>query len=196
MATPTKVNFKIYQGSTFKEVLRWESSTKAYAPITGITKAAPMVVTAAAHGIPAGWRVKITNVAGMTDINSADNYHTATTVATNTLTFNDINSLGYKDYVSGGVLEYNTPVDLTGFTARMQIRAKLEDTVVIHELTTENAGIVLDNVAKTIELYISATNTALFTFNTAVYSLELVSSGGIVTPFFNGTISLVREVTR
>ena len=43
MATPTKVNFKIYQGGTFNEVLRWESATKGYAPITNIINAAPKV---------------------------------------------------------------------------------------------------------------------------------------------------------
>ena len=31
MTSPVKLNFKVYQGSTFKEVLRWESSTKVTA---------------------------------------------------------------------------------------------------------------------------------------------------------------------
>lgn len=195
MATPTKFNPKIYQGSTFKEVLRWESATKGYAPITAITKSAPMVATSAAHSIPVGWRGTFANVVGMTEVNNLG-YITVSSADTNTMTFNLVNSLGYKDYISGGVFEYNVPVDLTGYTARMQIRAKLEDTTVIHELTTENSGITLNNTLKTIELTIPATTTAGFTFNTAVYSLELVSSGGIVTPFLNGTLTLVKEVTR
>ena len=195
MTSPTKLNLKIYQGSTFKETLRWESSTKGYAPITGITNAAPMVATSVAHGIPVGWRGKFSNVVGMLEVNSLD-YITVTSTTTDTLTFNSINSLGFKNYVSGGVFEYNIPVDLTGFTARMQIRSKLEDPVVIHELTTENGGIEINNTTKVIELTIPATTTTGFTFNTAVYSLELASSGGIVTPFFNGTLTLVKEVTR
>ena len=195
MASPTKVNFKMYQGSTFKETLRWESSTKNYAPISGITKAAPMVVTSTGHSVPIGWRGRITNVSGMVEVNSLD-YITVTDTTPNTLIFNSINSLGFKDYISGGVFEYNVPVDLTGYTARMQIRTKLEDPVVIHELTTENGGITINNTLKTIELLISATNTSGFTFSTAVHSLELVSSGGIVTPFFSGNITLVKEVTR
>ena len=196
MTNPTKINFKLYQGATFNEVLRWESSNKEYVPITGISKSAPMVVTTASHTIPVGWRVKITNVLGMKEVNSSEIYHTVSTVSGTTVTINNINSLGYTDYTSSGVLEYNSAIDLAGFTARMQLRSKLEDTAIIHELTSENQGIILDNVAKTITLNISASNTALFTFANAVYSLELVSSGGVVTPFCNGTITLVKEVTR
>lgn len=195
MAAPTKVNFKIYQGSTFEEVLRWESSTKAYAPITGITKAAPMVVTSTAHGIPAGWRVKITNVAGMKEINSSDVYHTVTSTGTNTVTINSVNSLGYTDYVSGGVLEYNVPSPLVGVTGRLQIRDKLASTTIILELTTTNGGIVIDTALSTITITISATATALLDFTSAVYSLELID-GTKVTPFIYGTITLDKEITR
>ena len=35
---PAKINYKIYQGSTFQETLRWESETKTYVPISAITK--------------------------------------------------------------------------------------------------------------------------------------------------------------
>lgn len=195
MAAPVKLNFKMYQGSTFKEVLRRETSTKVYKAITGITKAAPMVVTATDHGLPVGWRTKITNVVGMTDINSSEDYHTVTSTTSNTITLNAVNSLGYKDYVSGGVLEYNQPYDLTGVTARMQLRGKITDTDYIVELTTENGGIVIDNVDKTITIVVSATATAAFTFSSAVYSMELID-GTEVIPFITGNITLEKEVTR
>jgi hypothetical protein len=109
---------------------------------------------------------------------------------------NDINSLGFKDYVSGGVIEYNTPVDLAGFTARMQIRATIDSTVIIQELTTSNGAIAINNTNKTITLTIPPEVTAAYTFSSAVYSLEMISNGGQVTPFCNGTITLVKEVTR
>lgn len=195
MTAPTKVNFKIYQGSTFKEVLRWESSTKAYAPITGITKSAPMVVTSTAHGIPVGWRGKITNVVGMKEVNSTEVYHTVTAATTNNFTINAVNSLGYTDYTSGGVFEYNVPTSLAGMTARMQIRTKLEDTAVILELTTENGGILIDNALGTITIVITAIATAALTFTSAVYSLELID-GAEVIPFIYGSINLSKEITR
>lgn len=193
---PAKLNFKLYQGSTFSETLRWETSTKVYKPISAISKSAPCIINSIAHGVPSGWRVRITNVSGMTEINSNDLYHTATVNNASAIELNAINSLGYKDYVSGGVIEYNQPADLTGFTARMQLREKLDSATTIVELTTENGGIVIDNTAKTISLIISAAATALYTFSSAVYSLEMVSSGGQVTPFASGTITLVKEVTR
>ncbi len=195
MAAPVKLNFKIYQGSTFKESLRWETSTKVYKAITGITKAAPIVITAAGHGVPVGWRIKVTNVSGMKEINSSDTYHTVTSTTTDTITLNAVNSLAYTDYTSGGVVEYNEPRSLTGVTARMQIREKLASTTIIDELTTENGGIVIDTVNKTITIVISATDTAAYTFSTAVYSMELID-GTEVIPFIYGNITLDKEITR
>lgn len=195
MAQPVKLNFKMYQGSTFREVLRWESSTKVYKPITGITKSAPIEISCVGNEIPEGWRVKITNVAGMVEINSEDKYHVATDVLTDSFKINAVNAVGYKDYVSGGIVEYNQPVDLTGVTARMQLRPSLDSSEVILELTTENGGILVANADKTISLLVSATATAALTFSSAVYSLELIKAGE-VTPFINGTITLVPEVTR
>ena len=196
MSAPAKLNFKIYQGSTFAEVLRWESAVKVYAPITGITKSAPLVVTAPAHGIPVEWRVKFTNIAGMTDLNSDSIYHQVSATTSDTLTINSVNSLGFKAYTTGGIVEYNKPVDTIDYTARMQIRSKVDSPDIILSLTTENLGIVIDNIKKTITINISATATAALTFNTAVYSLEMISSGGQVTPFVGGNLTLVKEVTR
>lgn len=196
MSTPIKLNFKIIQGSTFDQVLRWESGIKAYKTITSVSQTAPVTVFSVAHGLPVGWRTRVTNVAGMKEINSsADQYYVVTAKTDDSVTFNAVNSLGYTPYVSGGVLEYNEPVDLSGYTARMQIRAKLEDSAVIKELTTENSGIIINNTFKTIQLYISAADTALFTFQSAVYSLELVKDITVI-PFATGNLSLIKEVTR
>lgn len=194
MTSPVKLNLKIYQGSTFRQVLRWESSTKVYVPITNITKSAPVVITAANHAAPLGWRIKVVGAGGMKEINQLD-YQTVTDKTTDTVTLNQINSLGFTTYTSGGVLEYNRPVDLTWYTARMQIRAKVDSDTVLHTLTTENGGILLDDVAKTITMYIPDETTQTFTFKAAVYDLEMIS-GGEVTALASGSITLVREVTR
>jgi hypothetical protein len=194
LMAPVKKNFKIYQGSTFSEVLRWESSNIIFSSITNITKAAPMVVTAAGHGMLAGWRALISNVVGMTQVNS-DEYIVATAVTSSTITFGNINAAGYTAYVSGGVLQYNQPVSLTGYTARMQLRSKITDTITLLELTTENGGITIDTVNNTILLSITAAATTLLTFKSAVYSLEMVN-GIKVTPLIYGTITLDSEITR
>lgn len=195
MSVPVKLNLKIYQGSTFQQILRWESATKVYVPIISIAKSAPVIINAPNHNIPVGWRTKITNVAGMKEINSLDVYHVVTETTASTVVLNQVNSLGYTAYTNGGVLEYNQPVDLAGYTARMQIRPKLESTTVIHELTTQNSGIVIDNVLKTITLIIPDEITATFNFVTAVYNLELIKAGE-VRNFAVGNIGLQLEVTR
>ena len=194
MVAPIKLNIKVYQGSTFSKVLRWESSTKKYIPITAISKTAPMVVTAPAHGVPVGWRTKLTNIGGMKEVANFD-YISNTATTADTLTFNAINSATYSTYTSGGILEYNQPIDLVGITGRMQIREKLTSPTILLELTTENGLIQIDNTLKTIVFSIPATVTQTLTFKQAVYSLELVKATTVV-PFAGGTISLVPEVTR
>lgn len=194
MQVPEKVNLKIYQGATFTEVIRWESYIKAYANISGISKTAPVEITSTAHGIPLGWRVKIKNVQGMKEINS-DSYVYITDTTVNSITIAEINATQYTTYTSGGVIEYNMPKSLAGVTARMQIRPKVSSTEVLLELTSTDGDIVINDTLKTITINISAADTALLTFKSAVYSLELVS-GSEVIALMHGSVSLEPEITR
>lgn len=197
--TPAKINYKIYQGSTFRETLRWESQTKGYANISAISKAAPCVITTSTnHTVPINWRVRVVGVAGMKEINqpSEEDYYLVTSVTNNTLTLNQINSANYTTYTSGGILEYNLPIPLAGYTAQMQIRQTLDSATSILELTNTNGGIILDTTNYTISIFITATQTRAFTFPTAVYSLELTDSSGVVTTLVTGNLTLVQEVTR
>ena len=195
MVSPTKLNLKVYQGATFKELIRWDSDVKAYVAITSISKAAPMVISTSSNTIPTGWRFKVTNVLGMKEVNSTETYYVASSRATNSVTVNDANSLGYTDYTSGGVVEYKVPVSLISTTARMQIRSSVNATTVLEELTTENGKILIDTTNSIITILISATDTAAYTFTTGVYSMEIVVAGE-VTPFLYGNISVEKEITR
>jgi len=193
MTTPARINFTVYPGTTFNEELRWESSYKTYVPITDASRSAPLVVTAPGHGVPLNWRVKFTNILGMTDLNSTEEYNQVSSLTANTVTINNINSLAFKPYISGGILEYNTPIDMAGYTARMQIRESIDSTTVIQELSTTNGQIVINNTNKTITLNIPASITSTFTFTTAVYGLNLTSGGGQVTTLCTGILYLIRE---
>lgn len=201
MQQPAKLNYKVYQGSTFQETYRWESQTKVYVPISTISKSAPCVITTqTATDLPVGWRFRVTGVGGMKEINtiSEDNYYIATAinVGKTQITINQVNSNSYTTYTSGGTIEYNDWVLLTDYQARMQIRETVDSSTVIYEATTANNRIVIDNVYKTITLNIPATVTAGFSFETAVYSMELFKSNGEVTPFIEGNLVLVKEITR
>lgn len=190
----------IQQGRTFSRVLRWEAPPIIYKAITAILNSAPVRITAAAHGIPEGWRVAIVSVKGMTEINAESNnlrdkdYHPATVVDANTIEINDINAAEYKTYLSGGYLQYNTPVDLAGFTARMTISDKKGGTELL-KLTTENGGITIDNATKKITLLIEADDTAALTWIRGVYDLEMVSATGVVTALLYGEVTVKREIT-
>ena len=192
----------IQQGRTFSLALRWESSPIIYRPITAIAQTAPARLTVPTHGVPDGWRVAITNVKGMTEINAEANkltsrdYHQATVVDANTIDINDINASGFKPYTSGGYIQFNTPVDLTGFKARMTIKNRVGGTVLC-TLTTEFGGIAIDAAAKLITLNISAVDTAAMTFTTGVYDLEMVSGAtpAVVTALLFGCVTVTKEVT-
>jgi hypothetical protein len=196
---PAKINYKIYQGSTFEETLRWESETKQYIPISGISQAAPCVITTSGtHAVPVNWRVRVTGVTGMKDINTVadDAYYLVTSKTSNSITLNQVNSAAYGAYTSGGILSWNTPIPLTGYTAQMQIRETVESSTVLAELTTANSRIIIDPVNFTISIKLSAAITGAFDFDSAVYSMELTDNQGTVYPFLSGSISLTKEVTR
>lgn len=89
-----------------------------------------------------------------------------------------------------------TPVDLTGCTARMHVRERIDSPTTLLELTTENGGIELGGTAGTIRIRMSATATAALTWRTGVYDLEIEFPGGIVRRVLAGTVVVSPEVTR
>lgn len=117
----------LQQGKSQPLVLRCEAETPVvYKPIATVQLTAPLrLTTAVPHGCLDGWRAAIT---GLKDIDTEANkvrdkdYHAVTVIDTTTLDINDINATAFKAYVSGGVLQYNTPLDLTGYAGRLDIR--------------------------------------------------------------------------
>ena len=89
-----------------------------------------------------------------------------------------------------------TPIDLTGCTARMQVRSDVESPTALLSLTTENDGIALGGALGTIELYVSDEDTAAITWDGGVWDLEIVHPGGEVTRLAQGSVSVSPEVTR
>ena len=107
----------------------------------------------------------------------------------------------YKDASSN-------PIDLTGYTGRMQIRSDYADntpTTYADITTTPNVdGSGLDftglgggypTTSGSIGIYISADLTSTFTFDTAKYDLELYKDSTVIR-LLEGQIKLSKEVTR
>ena len=204
--TAVKKDFEILIGSTWGYVIRWGTTPIVRKPITAIdfSMGAPRP-SVAAHGLFDGWGVAVYGVKSPRQINAANNppegsdYHSATVIDAGTIELNDVtpvdeNGQEWPAYTSGGFIQYDTPVDLTGYTARMSIKDKIGGSV-LHSLTTENNGIDIDPAAKTITLSIPAADTEDFIWSRGVYDLEMVSPAGKVTRIISGRIALSREVT-
>jgi hypothetical protein len=88
----------------------------------------------------------------------------------------------------------NTVIDLTGYTARMQLRYKIGDAVAV-ELTTENGGITINTTTDTISLNIDADDTEDLSPTCCKYDLELIK-GEVVKRLLYGTVIISAEVTR
>lgn len=87
------------------------------------------------------------------------------------------------------------PVDLTGYTARMQIRYDNHSGSVAVDLTTENGGIEIDSVTNKILIYISAEQTSKIQAKECVYDLEMVD-GYFVERIIEGKVRISPEVTK
>ena len=88
-----------------------------------------------------------------------------------------------------------TPIDLTNYTARMQVRANYPSSTVLLDLTTANGGITLGGALGTITLAATATTTAAIAADQYVYDLELIT-GSNVTRVVEGSFTVTPEVSR
>lgn len=95
-------------------------------------------------------------------------------------------------------LENNTPVDLSTYTARMQVREDYDKPIILELSTTSGTIIVGDGSGGTANVTLkfkSGTTSALSKYS-GIYDLELLSPSGLVLKFIEGKFSLRREVTK
>jgi len=101
----------------------------------------------------------------------------------------------------------NVPIDLTGYSGRLQIRQTIPSTTVLlclsSSLTPDGTGINFSGsngttppISGSIGIYISAVSSSQLIFDQAVYDLEIENSGGFVTRLIEGSVKLSKEVTR
>lgn len=92
----------------------------------------------------------------------------------------------------------DAPINLTGYTALMQIRKEDTGGDVIIELSTLNDKIVITPAEGKIELFIPATETAEFSFDSAYYDLELIppSEEDETVRLLQGKVTLSTEITK
>ena len=89
-----------------------------------------------------------------------------------------------------------TAINLTGYTAKMEIRKKYTDAAAQVTLT-HASGITLGGAAGTIRIILSNTFTSSLPADfSGVYDLELTSGAGIVTRLVQGSVSVSPEATK
>ncbi len=90
------------------------------------------------------------------------------------------------------------PINLSGYSAKMQFRTSPSDTTVVMEASTVAGTIVLGGSLGTISVTIPAATTGLIsdTIQQLVYDLIVTSPGGVVTRLVQGKAYISPEVTR
>lgn len=97
-------------------------------------------------------------------------------------------NLEYKD-------QDGVAIDLTGYTAALQLRTTAAATTTVLSLTT-GSGITITGATGTIQVHATAAQTMAIPAGIYFYDLEITSSGGIVTRLIQGTQTVSAEVTR
>jgi hypothetical protein len=88
-----------------------------------------------------------------------------------------------------------TPMNLTGYTAAMQVRETYDSSTPTISLTN-GSGITLGGTAGTIAVLISSTASAAITDGFYSYDLEITSGGGVKDRILQGKFVVTPEVTR
>jgi hypothetical protein len=94
----------------------------------------------------------------------------------------------YKD-------ENGDVINLTGYTAAMQLRQNYNSDSAELTLSTSNGGIVITGAQGKLLLHATAVQTGALDAGFYVYDLE-ITSGGVVTRLIQGQITVAGEVTR
>ena len=108
-------------------------------------------------------------------------------------------TLGVRQgYEFSKVIKWNkdgAPVNLTGYTADMDIKTSADAETAIISLTTENGRIAFNEAAGEIILSISAEDTTDIPAGEYVFTLTLTSPGGVLTRLMTGYFVVPPEVT-
>ncbi|MFK3971122.1 hypothetical protein ACI2KS_10385 [Pseudomonas sp. NPDC087358] len=196
------VDINIVKGKTFEFMYRYADQELAYLPISGMPSTAPVRLTVVNHGIPDGWPISIEGVKQPEELNTGDgDVYIASVVTSSVIELNSVRSDNWRAYIPSGSVIFNRPFDLTGCSARMQIRDRVDGKILLtlnSDSSTEPDGIIeIDTSLAALVVRLTPAVTTAITWRQGVYDLELITPSGDVYPVT--AISKVRigdEVTR
>lgn len=158
------------------------------AEITNISANGTTVTFTAVNGFTAGQTVSISGV-----LPSQYNFQNVSVASATASNFNVTNS-ATGVYISGGIAY--APVNLTSYTAELQIRSLPSSPDAVLTLNTSNGGIAITALTGTIACHATAAQTTLIDEGTYYYDIEITSLSGIVTRVAQGQVIVSAEVTR
>lgn len=158
------------------------------AEITNISANGTTVTFTAVNGFTAGQTVSISGV--LPSQYNFQNVSVASATASNFTVTNSATGV----YISGGIAY--APVNLTSYTAELQIRSLPSSPDAVLTLNTSNGGIAITALTGTIACHATAAQTTLIDEGTYYYDIEITSLSGIVTRVAQGQVIVSAEVTR
>jgi hypothetical protein len=114
-------------------------------------------------------------------------------IATRTATEFTVQNPATGLYLSGG--SALSAVDITGYTAEMQLRSLPNDRIAVLTLDT-TSGITIDGPSGTIAVHATAAETETIIAGPYYYDLEITSPTDVVTRIVQGELNVNAEVTR
>lgn len=178
---------QIAGGASFTDVIIWTESPYVFKTISAVTLGWPTIITATAHGVPAGIVIPVwvQNARGATSLNTEEEVpHYAERVTDDTLRLVNFNTGGQSTYVANSAtLAYLAPKDLTGFTARGPFRK----TGVTGTVLATPTYTITANLGKIVVSMTPAQTRALLDSGTSATSgichVELVSGSDVYRPW-------------
>lgn len=161
---------------------------KQPAEITNITGNGTTITFTAANGFTAGQTVSIDGV-----LPSQYNLQNVTIAAANATLFTVTNP-ATGTYISGGMA--TAPVNITGYTAQMQLRSLPQDATAVLTLSSPSNGITIGGANGQVNVHATNVQTGAIDEGIYYYDIEITSGGGIVTRLAQGQILVSPEVTR
>jgi hypothetical protein len=161
---------------------------KQPAEITGITANGTTVNFTAVNGFAAAQTVSIDGV--LPPQYNLQNVTIASASASNFTVTNGATGI----YISGGIA--TAPVNVVGYTARMQLRSLPSDADAVLTLTSAAGQIAVTGASGQFAVHATAAQTGNIDEGTYYYDIEITSQAGIVTRLAQGQIVVTPEVTR
>jgi NADH:ubiquinone oxidoreductase subunit F (NADH-binding) len=89
-----------------------------------------------------------------------------------------------------------TAINLTGYSAALQVRSEPTSTTAVLSLSTPSSGITITGATGLVAVHATAAQTGAILAGNYVYDLEITSASSIVTRLVQGTITVSPQVTR